>query len=339
MRAIVHIGAPKTGTSHLQASQKAGRRELIRREGVLYPLVGRQFEKRQFDRNVGLRFACEPFDKVANGLMEQAGLADPAKRRDYSAKFWDTLEEDIGQEGNIHTVVMADVSLFVFANKQMIEGVSNNLAKRFSNVTIVAFVRRPSDYLVSAYSQAIKMGARKRWNDYLSENVTNPKNTEIFKKKLMAWKKYSTYDDFVVQPLRGDILEQFSSATRLDLALPSASSGQNAALSAAGIQILRRINELCGASRNRPPRVRKAFERLATGTKWSPPSRDLKRIDKAFEAEMLDICEIFQLSIDDRKFISDFSIPKKSEDEQIPMTEDSVDELARIFLELARSHR
>lgn len=337
MKAVLHIGAPKTGTSYLQRSLRQGKRDLAENHGILYPFTGRKFGRREFDRNVGLRFACEPFEKDANGLMEPAGVAGRAERKNYSAKFWDDLKLEIDQAANIHTVIMSDEALFNFSNKRMIENVSKNLDDHFSSVTLVAFVRRPSDYLVSTYSQAIKMGANKRWEDYLSEKLSRSERAGIFEKQLMTWKKHCRHDQFVVQPLRGDILEQFSNATCLDLELTPANSGKNSALSATGIQILRRINELCGNNKNRPPEVRTAFERFSTGRKWSPPSQDLKKVDEVFEAEILRISELFQFSMGDKKIISDWSLPHKPVEEQAILSEESIDELAYLFLELAQN--
>lgn len=335
MKLILHIGTPKTGTSHLQRSFHEHGDDLVK-HGILYPQYTRFFEQAKFDRNVGLRFAAEPIEKEANGLMVRAGLATKKEREVYKKYFYKNLRDEIERSGNIGTVVMSDEALFAFSSIEMIEELSKIVNAVFSTVVLVAFIRKPSDYLVSVYSQAVKMGAKKTWEEFLNDKISRPKSDSIFEKNLLMWKKHCEHDLFVVRALDGDVLSQFQRVTKMDYMPQAAKSGANSALSSTGIQVLRRINEIVGSGTNRPGSIRRVFEAYATGSKWKPCVNDLKAIDSVFEPEVVRLCEIFDIPSQNRKAISDWFegnypiIENKLQD----LDEETIDEFARITLGL-----
>lgn len=337
MHCFLHIGLPKTGTSHLQKSLSESYAPL-RDRGVLYPEAGRRFGKSLHDRHIGLRFACQPLDRDPNGMMTQVGLASRPSREKYKVSFWGDLKKEIGKAGDIETVILSDEALSVFTNQPMVAAATSELSRMFSTLSIVAFFRRPSDYLASAYSQSIKMGKPGRWEAFFEKNIAKAEKKGIFEGRLINWRNFSEHDRFLVGASRGDIVEQFASVIGMTFVPKATQSRVNSALSPVGLRVLRRINELCGDASERPEGLRKSFERFATGAKWTPPPEDVDRINEVFEPEIRRIAKTFDVAPDDRHAIDGwFSEGGQRPDERgSHLSESEIDELAQIILETAR---
>lgn len=336
MKLILHIGAPKTGTSHLQRSFHENSDALIK-HGILYPKVGRKFGKVTFDRSIGLRFAAEPIDQNPNGLMSRAGLSRSVDRAAYANSFQGALQDEIKNTGEIKTVVMSDEALFKFSSAKMILELSSIVNDLFTEIVVVSFVRPPSDYIASTYSQAVKMGAKKPWHEYLNDQIAKAAHEGIFAERLSMWKTHMECDEFVVRVLQSDILPQFKDVSDIHYIPEPAKTGRNSALSPIGIHVLRRINELVGTAQDRPKQIRRVFENYATGSKWKPNLEDLQRIDSAFEEEMKSLCELFKMPQMDQDIILNYF-----EKEYASFTphgaeiysDQTIDELANIVLGL-----
>ena len=157
MRLILHIGAPKSGTSHLQNSLKESAADL-RQSGFLYPETGRVFNDRLMGRHIGVRLAHEPPEQRLKGLIKKIGYSSPERRLDYARAFWPNLRTELEHAKGVHTVIMSDESLFTYSSEDMIKNLSRAARKQFERVDIVAFLRSPVSYLSSRYSQNVKMG-------------------------------------------------------------------------------------------------------------------------------------------------------------------------------------
>lgn len=292
MRLILHIGAPKTGTTHLQTSLNRSRRDL-RAQGILYPRAGTRFEARTTARHVGLRFACAPDDVDMSWMMASCGMEEPAARHAYAPTFWADLSAEVTETADVHTVIVSDEALFSFSDERMIAPMMRALRSLFSEISVVAFLRRPSEVIQGIYSQRVKKGSALTWQDFIDERLDEP----LYLEQLKLWQDQLAPHELIVRPSHGDIITQFLDTVDLQADVSPAPKGTNKSLSAVGIKILRKINEK--ASRN-------SFEKNATGAKWVPDAADCLAIDAIYRAEIDGIIDSFALGASDLRLIRDW---------------------------------
>ncbi len=339
MKLILHIGTPKTGTTHIQDTLSANYSTLLDL-GFLYPKAGREFENRKLQpRHIGLRFACESMDIPANGLMPSMGLSEKSAREAYRNKFWTDLDHEISNSVGLHTVVLSDEALFIFQNERMTKELLSQMRPRFSEIEIVVYVRKPSDYLASSYSQGVKMGSGVDWKEHVSAKTSNPEYPGLYIQKIMVWASLSSSATVSVRAYQDDLVNKFCKRIGLHLKLERTKEKKvNPSLSTTGIHILRRINELSGDPSRRPGSIRPLFEKMATGQKWRLPSSAADKINRAAEDELRRLPEEFELTDEDRNIIESWCAPTSvAEDRESPAIDtETINETAEIIFELAK---
>lgn len=157
-RLIIHIGAPKCGSSALQSSL-----EILERSGSLL--------------KIGTCYPLEYSRGMGQGNSEFLFNDISSKSEDYSItkQFIQGIEAD--------TVILSDETLFgiLFVGINNIYKVLHDL---FDEIIVLVAIREPSSWLISDYSQYIKQD--KSFDDFIKHVVKREKiiDWEIFLKQL-----------------------------------------------------------------------------------------------------------------------------------------------------------
>jgi hypothetical protein len=152
MKIILHIGMPKSGSSALQAGLHAMRDELTG-TGILYPESGRGWHSHQY-----LVYGSVAPERLPRQLLQAYGNDVQAIGRDGEA-WLSALEKTIEATGP-HTLILSEESLFKAATDDGLAWLNERLRRLGDAVSVVTYVRRPSDYYLSAVQQTLKASHR-----------------------------------------------------------------------------------------------------------------------------------------------------------------------------------
>lgn len=152
MRILLHIGSPKTGTTALQACMTENH-ALLANQGVLYPRVSSHPITHHF-----LSFL----------LRERTGL--PRLFRQLYRDHPDWLARDFARDWNEvkaqvqkyvpHTLVLSSESLYVATDVERGPAFRDLLRSLSPDISLVAYIRRPSEYYLSLIQQSLKSSSR-----------------------------------------------------------------------------------------------------------------------------------------------------------------------------------
>jgi hypothetical protein len=218
----IHIGAPKTATSTLQAilARKAG---TLARAGVLYPAIPRHGDAHHV-------LVCDLIEKFQGSRMPDFWYGQFPR-----GQAWASLREEIaGQGDDLQSVVISSELFFGQSRKlrPMLAEIKEHLAGH--TVKIVCYLRRQDQLYSSFFNQDVK-GAR-QWADgpyqfYETHQIFQHTYFEL----LNIWGETFGPDNIVVRPyepvqwLDGDIVADFCDATGIP-ALKSGSLESNESL-------------------------------------------------------------------------------------------------------------
>lgn len=150
MELILHIGTEKTGTTSVQNFFRTNRDKLAKR-GILYPLAPGQ------RNHTGLAAAAQEVSK-RDPLRKTAGL----KTDEHVRKFRGKLLADLEREANARPFKLAVMSNEHCSSRLLedeeVVWLRDKLAKLFSKIRIVVYLRRQDDFLLSTYSTSVKSG-------------------------------------------------------------------------------------------------------------------------------------------------------------------------------------
>jgi len=239
MKCILHIGAPKTGTTSLQGYLNEP--ENLKGSGVHYISAGRTFGEKFINRHVGYLFAAYPADDIPPMMMAHVGLRTTEDRRAYSRQLAGELEAELACLGPDATVVISDEELFSFTTDNLADHLKRLLAKHFDSIEILAYVRNPISYVSSAYVQSVRIGNRSCAREF-SEKLAG--NT-LYLNALSTWSRAFGKENLRVEWYDGtNVVDRM--ITRLALKAPASNSARflNTSMSTAGVEVLRTINGL-----------------------------------------------------------------------------------------------
>lgn len=218
----IHIGAPKTATSTLQAilARKAGK---LAKAGVLYPAIPRHGDAHHV-------LVCDLIEKFQGSRMPDFWYGQFPR-----GQAWARLREEIADQGDdLQSVVISSELFFGQSRKlrPMLAEIQEHLAGH--TVKIVAFLRRQDQLYSSFFNQDVK-GAR-QWADgpyqfYATHQIFQHNYFEL----LNIWGETFGPNNIIVRPyesaqwLDGDIVADFCDATGIP-ALKSGSLESNESL-------------------------------------------------------------------------------------------------------------
>lgn len=153
MQILLHIGSPKTGTTALQDRLGLSARRL-RAAGILYPAAP-EHGRAHTILLAGLRRG-EDLPRVLRGRHSEARLLR------LRARFLATLAAEIARE-RPRKLILSSEAFFCPLGPEALHRLATDLAALGAErITVIAYLRRPSDYFLSSLQQKLKASSQVR---------------------------------------------------------------------------------------------------------------------------------------------------------------------------------
>ena len=243
MRAIIHIGGEKTGTSTIQAFC-ARNQAALAEQGFLYP------SSLGASNHLKLTaYALE--DEVIDDTRQSLNLSTPEQLDEFRKKLRDDLSTEIAQFSNVSTLLISDEH---FQSRLLAVSEVHRLSRFVrifaDQITILLYIRRQDRVAVSYYSTRLK--ADSFTDDTVFPVIPNygplPEYYD-YDSILTRYEKVFGRENIVVrlfepdQFLGGDLLRDFRHACDIpDSSAFAAVGRENESLSEIGIRFFKRFN-------------------------------------------------------------------------------------------------
>lgn len=286
MQVILHIGAPKTGTTALQTFFSSNA-ELYAEAGLLYPVTGRKFNNRLSARHHGFGLAMSGPEGSVNKVMQRNGLSSDAARVAYVNSFRSEFDREIAKH-QPDTVLISNEDLFLVHDGSLIEEFSTFLDERFDKRRVICHLRNPVDYVRGRYSTAAKSGR------LTSVDFKTDKRFEhgIFLPHLKNWSEFFDHSELEVTIARADSITRMLNQLGLGELGERPETGANRSLTTQGLELMIALNAHYPMGR-RPKIIRSAFEKTMTGDPFVLPSSVVTDIWQKFGLESASLAEKF----------------------------------------------
>ena len=165
MKAIIHIGMPKVGSTSIQGWLKLNG-TAISEQGTLYiRMRPNQSPNRELEY---LSFVKSGTDlrtkKVRNIIRPERAQALP----DYVEKFSATLDQHL--ETDTYSQYVASAEQLFRLTETQIAALHQFLSVRFDSIEYICYLRRPEDWILSQYSQSLRSGSTLTLDAYIDAN-------------------------------------------------------------------------------------------------------------------------------------------------------------------------
>ncbi len=257
---ILHIGFNKTGSTSIQQNL-ALNADRLRDRGILYP----------YDPAAPYTQRWQHVPLAAALPGNRIGWLSPKKAKTKEAA-WDSLSRVLAASA-CDTLILSSEG---FGGMTMKEPQIRWLQERFSgyDITVINYIRRQDDYLLSAYQQRIKAGGTARFDFKMHETMPSLR----FDQRVAPWRKAFGAEKVIVRPFapelwpKGDLFADFLQAAGLDRAGLERAEPANEGLDHRAVELLRQLNSL----NKKPGQRRKAYLDLAAGLDGLQPA-DFKK--------------------------------------------------------------
>ncbi|MFD0978140.1 hypothetical protein [Tropicimonas aquimaris] len=221
MNAIFHIGRPKTGSTTLQVFLEQNCKALSG-SGIFYdrivPDISSQWE---FPIAALAELELLPPDPYIRRML---GLEDVADAKAYAAEMMQAFERRLAAAPKeMHTWVASSEHAWPYLFDQERIGTFDRLMKsHFDEVTYVVYLRRQEDLILSAYSEAVRRGVDKSFEDFVETFLKKGHGNHL--KNLRQWANVAGEERLVVRLLErdalkgGDLVEDFCDVLGADAA-------------------------------------------------------------------------------------------------------------------------
>jgi hypothetical protein len=243
LKAIVHIGTEKTGTSSLQSYLYLNRQQL-KNAGIHFIQSAGKFN------NWMLPAFCST-DAAFNDLFKGEGIRTPEHRLLFKQKFIKKFKKEIQSlPANVHTCIISSEHFHSrIRNEQQMDNVYNFLSSYFDDIEIVCYLREQIDTCTSYYSTHLKSGG----TDSLSAFFQRCKPTNYYfnyYEMLTNWERCFGLESLDIslfardRILNGDLLDDFTAKVDASLvgALNKSVVIENESLRPFGQALARAIN-------------------------------------------------------------------------------------------------
>ncbi|SEO24302.1 hypothetical protein SAMN04488103_11633 [Gemmobacter aquatilis] len=238
MKAVLHIGTEKTGTTTLQRFLDLNRKSL-REAGILVPFSLGQTNHR-------LLAGIMNEDDHVDDLFRQMNLLDFAARKAAKRRWWEAFVKEVRRADLPRTVISSEHLQSRLLKETEIRRLQDHLSELFDEIRICIYLRSPAATAISLYSTAVKHGS--------TTGKLPPPNTPYFRSvidhaaTLRRWMAVFGKDNITVRLfdrqdfVNGDLIDDFMAACDLPASATQRPARENESLSALGIELLRRIN-------------------------------------------------------------------------------------------------
>lgn len=150
MKLVLHVGLPKTGTTALQATLSQNQ-EVLLRDGYFYPRLSTGW-----DHNVLSVPFLQRLPRVYRGAFKSQQSARAAAYR-----AWGRLGRTVS-DVPAHTLVISGEYFWRITAHQRFRTHLKEFLPGVTNINVVAYLRRPSDYYLSMLQQGLHASSRVR---------------------------------------------------------------------------------------------------------------------------------------------------------------------------------
>lgn len=241
MKALIHIGIPKSGTSSIQAFLSRNRASLAG-QGVLYAPFNPDFGS-QFELPVTALEACG--DRIVPELeRRRLGLVTRAHQAAYVAEYDSYLsgvlrstkcDLFIGSSEHIHAWLISPAHILAL---------DRFLSARFTQVRYLVYLRAQDELVVSGYSEAIRRGATHDFQTHLLRHGRQSHWSSVRQWRGGVGSRLLVRLTCADALKGGDLLTDFCSIAGIDAANLDRPPRVNAALSRGEIALRRRLNRV-----------------------------------------------------------------------------------------------
>ncbi len=285
MKALIHIGIPKSGTSSIQSFLALNRRALAD-QSLLYarftPAHGSQFEL-----PVAALEACG--ETVAPELeRRRLGFVRPGDQTAYVARYHHFLDALLARATQPVFIASSEHIHAWLSTQERIAALDDFLRARFSAVEYLVYLRPQDELIASSYSEAVRRGASYDFQTHLAKY-----NRLNHWSRLKPWREVVgrgrlrvrlTCRDALVG---GNLLSDFCAVAGIDATGMRQPRRVNAALSEGELALRRYLNRhlpVLGADGRLHPLYRLALLSLRPLTAWK---RDRLRLSEDERAAIL----------------------------------------------------
>lgn len=290
MRAILHIGRQKTGSSAIQEALFQGREKLAD-EGVLYPTPPKGWTHHNIVVVNMLRPGKEP-----RYLLDKAERDELVK---INETFWEQVSDEVSSR-NPEVLVISAESLFRNFNESALSDLKERVKSLGANeLKIVGYVRRHSDHFASATIQKLKARFHVPKPSVGECRPILQKYMSVFGREYMdiaAFSRASLYgQDIVADFLSRSVQDHEKLANTLELGR----SDVNVGLSAEAAEIIRKYRGAFDADKEdrhtrRSADLRRALERIEKNSETKNKPRLRQSIRQWLDYSTTDLCWLRQ---------------------------------------------
>ncbi|WP_434340558.1 hypothetical protein [Motilimonas cestriensis] len=287
MKAILHIGTEKTGTTSLQHFF-SNNRQVLSQQGILYA-------RSPGDENHLKLYTYALDDDKQDDAYIYRGLQELSKRQQWRATFQHELKQEIkhaAQQG-IHTVIFSNEHCHSrLTRENEIQRLKELLEPLFSEIAVSVYLRRQDQLAVSLFSTKLKYN-EPRQNYFCPEDPQDA----FFNYALLLekWSKvfgYAHIEPAIFCPTKlakGNLIYDFCQRYEIDFQLCQQTLMQNESLDAKGQHFLQQFNQFLPMYVNNqlnPDRfgILEAMEALFSGPAALPPRAEAKAYYQQFAA-------------------------------------------------------
>ncbi|MBU2980667.1 hypothetical protein KO498_02460 [Lentibacter algarum] len=250
MKAVVHFGMPKTGSTAIQ-SWLIANQEALAEKGVVYDRLHFGSHQRGI-ANEGLFITMKDMVGALVGnkwIKLNFGLYSLEEQHEVVTEFrsyFDTLMKQVS--GDVMVFSSEFLGGTMVASDQ-ITALDSWLSEYFEEVTYLVYLRRQEDWLPSSYSQRVKRGVQSTLDE-----VIDAAGEQDWHAKVAVWAAVVGRERLSVRLLereflaQGDLLEDFAQQLGITAEGMEQPARNNEALSAPATLLLAEINKLESAT-------------------------------------------------------------------------------------------
>ncbi|MEP3295792.1 MAG: hypothetical protein ABJO27_04795 [Pseudoruegeria sp.] len=241
MKAIIHIGRQKTGTTSLQSFLKANALELETQD-FRYSLVGQKtITQREFAISAKVA-SGRPIPKGNTKLFY--GLKTNEDAKNLADRFNNEFEQEMSGWNEKCFLLSSEYLNAWFDQTDQIKELDAYFSRFFSERGYVIYLRRQEDHVLSSYSQRLKSSKVITLDEYIQQS-----HKFNYNRLVTNWANAVGRENLAVRlfekdnMLNGDLIEDYCHLVGIDLANLKRPAHKNEALSSVAMDVLYQLNK------------------------------------------------------------------------------------------------